>query len=356
MKKHRSIIHIIETIGIGGGSETLLANTVKNLKTGKNVVVTLYPYHKEYDLGDIPVYCLNITSKVFLLPALIKLRKLIQKHDIDLIHAHLFWAIFLARIAKPKHVRLVISIHSILSVDLFQKKKSSLWLEKLLMNRQDAVIAVSKVALDDYIGFTDFRKKNYVLHNFIPDRFFVNAIKQNASTAKICCVYAGHFKPGKNHILLVHAFEKLPSDKIQLDLYGEGPLEKEVELAIKQHNVSSVRLAGLCNDMNDVLSKYDVFISASEHEGFGIALLEAMAVGLICIVSDIPAHREVGGDACVFFDITSPDFLRDVLQKMIDGKLDLSHLPAKAKQRAWEISNPETYLNKLEKIYEEVLQ
>ena len=44
----------------------------------------------------------------------------------------------------------------------------------------------------------------------------------------------------------------------------------------------------------------DLFAFPSRHEGFGIPVLEAMAQGTAVVCADIPALREVAGDAAVF--------------------------------------------------------
>lgn len=356
MSEKKSVLHIIETIGVGGGAEVLLANTVTNLPRLNNIVVTLYPYHKEYDLGNAAVYCLNIKSWRSFIGAIPKLRKIIKENNVQLIHAHLFRSVWLARLAKPRSVKLVISIHNLLSLDLFRNGSLALWWEKRFMNRQDAVIAVSKTVLEDYVNVTGFRKKRFVLYNFVPDYFFDSPVDCTMNGAKINCVTVGHFKAQKNQAYLIKAFKGLPSGKIQLDLYGEGPLENEMAELIRQEKVHSACIAGLSENMHKVLRQYTVFISASEYEGFGIALVEAMAGGLICIVSDIPVHREVAGDACLYFDIKSPDSLQTLLKQMLERKIDVGDLPSKARERAFKISNKEKYLNGIQEIYREIIK
>lgn len=353
-EKKISVLHIIETIGIGGGTEVLLANTVNNLHQCRNIVVTLYPYHKEYDLGEVPVYHLNIKSWFSFAASVFKLRKLAKENDVDIIHAHLFWSVLLARLAKPKGVKLAVSIHSLLSIDLF-KKKTTILLEKALMNRQDAVIAVSKAVLDDYVKETGFKKQQFVLYNFVPDYFFDNPVTHNCAKEKRNCIAVGHFKPTKNYGYLIRSLKDFSSTEVQLDLYGEGPLHKEMSDQIIREKAEAVHIAGLTDNMNKVLRQYRIFISASEYEGFGIALVEAMAAGLVCIVSDIPVFREVAGDACLFIDINDPDSLKNVLRKIMNNEIDMKALAEKGRKRAYEISNMSNYLKDLQKIYGEIL-
>ncbi len=48
-------------------------------------------------------------------------------------------------------------------------------------------------------------------------------------------------------------------------------------------------------------------MTASRDEGFGLPVVEAMALGTPALISDIPIFREIGGDAAVYFDPDSVD-------------------------------------------------
>lgn len=348
------ILHIIETIGVGGGAEKLVTDTIKNLNDYNNVVVTLYPYYVEYDLGNVPVYCLNIHSIFDFVKSIFIVRKIIRRHSIKLIHAHLFRAVLLARIAKPRSVKLVVSIHSLLSTDLF-KSKWALFMERLLAHRQDGLIAVSNTILKDYLTYVDFKKKTFVLYNFVPDTFFRNHENESGRNGLLKCVTVGKVKPGKNYDYLIESFCGIDPDSIQLDIYGEGPLQERMLNIIKSNSLKNVSFEGLANNMDEILGNYQIYISVSQYEGFGIALVEAMAGGLVCIVSDIPVYREVASDTCLFIDINQPGALRQLLHKIIKKEIDVSGYPAKARARSFEISNKKNYLYKLNNIYKEFI-
>ena len=52
--------------------------------------------------------------------------------------------------------------------------------------------------------------------------------------------------------------------------------------------------------MSEVLSEADVFVFPSSRESFGIPLVEALALGVPTICTDLPQFREIGGDAPVY--------------------------------------------------------
>jgi glycosyltransferase involved in cell wall biosynthesis len=85
---------------------------------------------------------------------------------------------------------------------------------------------------------------------------------------------------------------------VHLHLIGEGPLEAELRAMCADLDVkNSVTFLGGRSDVENLLGTYDVFVfSTTRDEGFGIALIEAMAAGLPIVASDVPATREVLSD------------------------------------------------------------
>ena len=71
---------------------------------------------------------------------------------------------------------------------------------------------------------------------------------------------------------------------------GEGMSkmqEKVQELGVAEH----VRFLGVRSDVADLMQAMDVFVFPSLYEGLGIALIEAQAAGLPCVVSDTIPHE-----------------------------------------------------------------
>lgn len=70
---------------------------------------------------------------------------------------------------------------------------------------------------------------------------------------------------------------------------GTGPLLEEHRKYCEKNNLSSrVHFLGLRNDIPQILKASDVIVLSSEHEGFSLSMLEAMASGRPFIASDVP--------------------------------------------------------------------
>ena len=83
--------------------------------------------------------------------------------------------------------------------------------------------------------------------------------------------------------------------QVLLKLVGKGPLSKDLQILVDQLSLqANVQLPGPLpsKDVVQILSEADLYLSTSLSDSASIALLEAMAVGLFPIVSDIAGNRE----------------------------------------------------------------
>jgi len=98
----------------------------------------------------------------------------------------------------------------------------------------------------------------------------------------------------KNIQCLIRAFAKVDSNKAVLLIIGEGPLLKTLQDLVKQLGLKDrVIFTGWREDVMKILPGCDLFVFPSYLEGLSNSLLEAMACGLPCLVSDIPENAEI---------------------------------------------------------------
>jgi len=71
----------------------------------------------------------------------------------------------------------------------------------------------------------------------------------------------------------------------------------------------------------NILSKYDAFLMTSINEGMPISLLEALSVGLPCIMPDhLIIMNEVAQEAANYFSIKESNSLSNKLVRLINNK------------------------------------
>ena len=226
-------------------------------------------------------------------------------------------------------------------------------MEKNTSRKIDDLIGVSQFVLEDYLRYIPFKGRTHLLHNFIPDLFF-NTVPQNNfefNTGKtIRCIAIGSLKEAKNYAYTLQAFSLLPGKQFSLDIVGNGPLKEKLQLIIDEKKLP-VQLLGGRQDIPTLLKNYDVFIQSSLHEGFGIAAAEAIAGGLIPVLSDIPAHKEITNRLATFFSTENPNSLANALKGLLDKPIDLQRLQ-ELRKYIRSIAGKDNYLTKLKKIYD----
>lgn len=99
----------------------------------------------------------------------------------------------------------------------------------------------------------------------------------------------GRFSKQKNHTFLLDVFEEILKQKpsAKLLLVGEGELKEKIQETIERKRIrESVVILSNRNDVPELLQAMDVFVFPSLYEGLSIALVEAQASGLPCVVSN----------------------------------------------------------------------
>lgn len=117
--------------------------------------------------------------------------------------------------------------------------------------------------------------------------------------------WAGTFQPRKNVRVLLDAFTRLDPKEVPHRLVLAGPpgwKPDDADAAVAEELGDRVRLLGPVHrqQLFPLFAGADLFAFPSRHEGFGIPVLEAMAQGTAVLCADIPALREVAGDAARF--------------------------------------------------------
>ncbi|MDX9731303.1 MAG: glycosyltransferase family 4 protein [Bdellovibrionales bacterium] len=126
--------------------------------------------------------------------------------------------------------------------------------------------------------------------------------------------------------------------KERVERFGSAPTTLEVH--------------GLVNDTKTWLQSLDVFVSTSTSDGQFSTILEAMALGTICVVSDIPAHEPFRKhQAALLFDPSSPKSFSKALGDLRSDKALRDMLIGNAKYMIDRNHDLETFRNKYVDLY-----
>jgi glycosyltransferase involved in cell wall biosynthesis len=166
----------------------------------------------------------------------------------------------------------------------------------------------------DLIGFSaEYPCKNFMqLHpKFDKNKIFYvyngltidplnNKLADNTSKVKdICCV--GTVMERKGQRFIVEALHRMASTStipnIHFSIVGAGPIKNELMLLAENYGVSKyITFFGSTSNVNKYLEKSDIFILPSITEGFPIAILEAMRLGLPIVSTNVAGIPEMIND------------------------------------------------------------
>jgi glycosyltransferase involved in cell wall biosynthesis len=165
---------------------------------------------------------------------------------------------------------------------------------------------------------------------------------------------AARFDEVKRLDLLLGATAAVPG--FTLVLIGDGPEAQHLRALATQLGVSArVRLPGELPEAAQLFPAFDVYATSSRKEGLPLAVVEAMALGLCVVASDIPAHREVlGYPSDGLADGTPEAFAARLSAVLADAGLR-ARLGAENRTRARSEFDVRDMLAAVEAVYREVL-
>jgi glycosyltransferase involved in cell wall biosynthesis len=138
-------------------------------------------------------------------------------------------------------------------------------------------------------------------------------------------LYVGRLERKKNIAGMLRVFQRYlenePNAPEQLVLGGSPGLGfSDIGKLLETEPLRSrVTLTGYLNEaaLGAYLAHANAFLFLPHYEGFGMPVVEAMAAGVPVVASDIPALREVAGDAVEFVDPGEPDFAARTLASVL---------------------------------------
>jgi len=321
-------------------------------------------YHEvavsDYPLFEYQPYETELTSKMV---------DVVKYEKLDLLHVHYAIphasAAFMAReILRSQGISVpfITTLHGT-DITLVGKDPSFEPVITFCINQSDAVTAVSEsLRQSTYEHFATTREIHVVPNFVVPTDVESSTYKQMrckyaSPDEKILC-HVSNFRKVKRVEDVVAVFakvnEKIPS---KLILVGDGPERHSIEKLCREFGVCDrVIFIGKVRDTSHVLEIADVFLLPSETESFGLAALEAMAVGVPVISSNAGGIPEVNEHGVTGF-LSNVGDVDDMVKNTLTI-LSTEHMLNTFKENALKRSHDfhlEKILPLYEKIYDDVL-
>lgn len=326
------VLQVINCFARSGGAEKFVFDLTLALKTRQIdvEVLSLIPSsaeNKEFvekvtEYG-VKVYILS-DKGVYNLYHIKELHDFFKKHKYDAVHVHLFPSLYFLAIAKKQGMNLFYTEHNTDNrrrhYFLFQL------LDKWIYKKYDKIVCISshvENALLQHIG----KFSTTVIPNGICLSDFYNAVplprqelvKENEN---VCIVtMCARFSKVKDYKTLFRALRLLPQF-VHVICVGDGELKAENEQYCEQQGLMDrVHFLGLRNDVNQIFKASDIIVLSSEHEGFSISMLEAMASGKPFVASEVPGIADLVKEHALLFPYKNEHVLAKCILKLWQDKV-----------------------------------
>lgn len=185
------------------------------------------------------------------------------------------------------------------------------WPQRAVLHRADAVVTGSYNCEREMIEAKLTSRPLSVIRPGVDD----SGLPERLAARSKSLIYMGTFQPNKNVETLAAAMHLLPG--YTLRLLSKISDEDRLRIGALAPDGSIVFDNGVTDEeYRDAMLDASAMVTACWDEGFGIPLIEAEAVGTPLILSDIPLFHEVGGEAAVFFDHTSPEAFAEAVRSI----------------------------------------
>lgn len=253
--------------------------------------------------SGIPVHLVPFRSRMDPI-AISRLRGLVQRLGIQLIHSHMYRSNVPATILKvmdPK-LRVVGHYHN---VDTWESGRQVV-VDRFLARRRDMNIAVSEAVRRDVQNRLKLPPElTTTLYNCVDlDDFHPLSSPEKAAIRKSLGYGPDHVLVGmvarvvrqKNQKLVLDAVPEMIAAQphTRFLFIGGGPDEDELKELVQQRGLTNhVAFLGRRDDVPRLLAACDIAVLPSLKEGFSNAVLEAMACGVPMVVSNVGGNAEV---------------------------------------------------------------
>jgi len=367
----KKIIHLIDTLGIGG-AQTHLLTILKSVDREKYCHV-VYSLTDELDIGGeiqslgIKVISLSLQEPLKERRWLIVMRvisKMLKDEKPDLLETHLTWSRIFGTIASVLNGRK--NVISFEQGDIYNTGWQYTTANFLISFFIDKIVVCSN-ELKKWVcrNYWIPNRKMIVMHNavltdfFKPDDSGGNArrmlgIGHDDIVIGSVGTLGKEINKGMNYCIDAISILIKKYKNIKLLIVGDGKLRSELERQVKDLRLeNSVKFLGFRRDIDLVLGAIDIFVLASVFEPFGIALVEAMSMGKPVIGSASGGIVEIIEDGVngFLFSPGNPGDLAEKVDGLISNEGLRKEIGLRARRSVEEKFEAKSYVRRLESIY-----
>jgi glycosyltransferase involved in cell wall biosynthesis len=290
------IAQFIDTLDSGGAERVLMDLSARLPSMGHEVEVM------HFGNPWIESQCRQLAIRTTHLPAeqwyrskwkisgfILRFAGLLRRRRFDILHSHLYGSIAAGSVAATAAgIPHVGTLHD---TYLVEEDPARFRILRFSASMGTQLIAVSESMRKYYVNLSGGSVALERIYNGVDIDGFSARRRSNAEGFTFVSV--GRLVPIKGFDVLISAMQHI-SPSVRLRIIGDGPergmLEKQChDLGLK----GRVEFLGFHEDVPSLLAEADAFVLASRSEGLSCSVVEAMAAGLPCVVTDVGGNGEL---------------------------------------------------------------
>lgn len=364
------VLYFLGALNIGG-MESLILDICNNSTYAPYNITILYrkdgSLSKAYKNSGVKL--VNIKKKS-IIKYILDVRKLVIEENFDIIHSQtpsntilLFLALF--GYSKPK---IVTTLHGYPFAD------SCFLFRRIVYSFSDHIFCVSNCQASHYIRKWHLPEHNKiaVVYNGIDfsklDKHddLSTTLPQIKNGYKVAMV--GSFRSGRDHIHVIKSIDYLQAkSNLNFDFYFVGRKDNAeperydecVDYCGRNH-LDNIHFLGDRGDVPALLDKMDGFVYCSEHDTFGIALIEAAACGLPLVINDWMVFKEIFQiegceDLPIYYETGSVESCAKAISQLIESMDASKNKAMRAKKLIRETYSIQSHIDRIAELYNKII-
>jgi glycosyltransferase involved in cell wall biosynthesis len=387
------VLHLITSFEIGG-TERQAVELLKRLDAERYdvrlaAIRNRGPFYKEIEsrFSSVPEFPLTSFYNANALKQLARLRRLLVREQIDILHAHDFYAGLVgAAAARLAGVRVIACQRHLKLSDRAVHR----WGTRIIHALAHRVL-VNSDAIRDYIIAEGSTRpdKIVVIKNGVRSLDAAPEAKAESLSSptgdesghirlrreahdRLCSELGldtdtklvgnvGRLQPVKGHRYFIEAAARVARDeqRTHFVLVGDGSLRGEIETQIARLDIGErVHLLGDRTDVARLVSAFDLMAHASLHEGLPNAVMEAMAAGVPVVATAVGGTREliVDGKTGYLVPPADADALAERITVALKNCEERTAIAAKGREFVMARFGIERMIESVEKLYDELTE
>lgn len=338
----KKVLHLLLSNKFSG-AEKVACEIIQGFKNDKNIEMIYCSPNGEIEkiLGDRNIKFLPL--KDFTLK---EIKRAIKEYRPDVIHAHDFTASVKVALLN-RNVKVISHLHN-----------NSLWIKRyniksivyfLSTLRYKKILVVSDSIWKEYVFGNKIKKKIEVIGN--PIRIIENNYFENINN-KYDVVFLGRLVEAKRPFMFIDIVNKIRNSHSNINaiMIGDGPLCCECKEYIDKLKLkNNIEMIGFVDNPQVYLKQSKCLVMPSKWEGFGLAAVESLSLGIPVICSGVGGLKDIVNERCGAICTNIDDYVEEFYK--LKNKEIYEFKRIEAIKRAKELENIDRYIENLRQEY-----